>query len=180
MDLFVVPTLSFKLLYGLLILWHGRRPMLWLVMMANPTAECFARQVTDVCGWDCPPRYIFRDPDVAYDEILKRRLRAMGIRDHPTAPRSPWQNGCAERQIGSIRQERLDHVVVFGEWHSRHVLLLHMEYYNHPRTHLSLNKDAPITRTVSGCRTHCQTTRRWIAPPLQPDLIPTGARGYLK
>ena len=135
MDLFVVPTLSFRLIYGLLILKHGRRQMLWLGVTAHPTAEWIARQLTAACGWEPVPRYIIRDRDSIYGEIFKRRLRAMGIRDRPTAPRSPWQNGHTERLIGSIRRECLDHVVVFGE---RHL----------PRTHLSLNKDAPLPRAV--------------------------------
>jgi transposase InsO family protein len=148
MDLFVVPTFSFKLLYGLLILRHGRRQLLWLGVTAHLTAEWLARQLTEACGSDPAPRYLIRDRDGAYGEIFKNRLRAMGIRDRPTAPRSPWQNGCAERLIGSIRRECLDHVVVFGEWHLRHLLFSYMEYYNNARTHLSLNKDAPITRAV--------------------------------
>jgi len=94
------------------------------------------------------PRYILRDRDRIYGEIFKRRLRAMGIRDRPTAPRSPWQNGHTERLIGSIRRECLDHVVVFGERHLRYLLLSYMAYYNGARTHLSLNKDAPVPRAV--------------------------------
>jgi transposase InsO family protein len=148
MDLFVVPTLSFRLLYGLLILKHGRRHMLWLGVTAHPTAEWIARQLTEACGWEPVPRYILRDRDSVYGEIFKRRLRAMGIRDRPTAPRSPWQNGHTERLIGSIRRECLDHVVVFGERHLRHLLLSYMAYYNGARTHLSLNKDAPLPRAV--------------------------------
>jgi hypothetical protein len=105
MDLFVVPTLSFRLLYGLLILKHGRRHMIWLGVTAHPTAEWIARQLTEACGWEPVPRYILRDHDSVYGEILKRRLRAMGIRDRATAPRSPWQNGHTERLIGSIRRE---------------------------------------------------------------------------
>src|SRR4051794_2822823 len=81
-------------------------------------------------------------------EVFTRRIRAIGIRDRPTAPRSPWQNGHAERLIGSIRRECLDHVVVFGERHLRRVLGLYAEYYNNTRTHLSLAKDAPILRAV--------------------------------
>jgi transposase InsO family protein len=148
MDLFAVPTFSFKLLYGLLILRHGRRQLLWLGVTAHPTAEWLARQLTEACGWDPAPRYLIRDRDGAYGEIFKRHLRAMGIRDRPTAPRSPWQNGCAERLIGSIRRECLDHVVVFGERHLRHVLASYMTYYNDARTQLSVNKDAPIQRAV--------------------------------
>ena len=148
MDLFVVPTLSFRLLYGLLILRHGRRQILWLGVTAHPSAEWMARQLTDACGWERPPRYIIRDRDFVYGEIFTRRLRAMGIRDRPTAPQSPWQNGHTERLIGSIRRECLDHVVVFGERHLRQVLLSYMHYYNSARTHLSLNKDAPVPRAV--------------------------------
>ena len=134
MDLFVVPTLSFRLLYGLLILKHGRRHMLWLGVTAHPTAEWIARQLTEACGWEPVPRYILRDRDSVYGEIFKRRLRTMGIRDRPTAPRSPWQNGHTERLIGSIRRECLDHVVVFGERHLRQILLSYMAYYNDART----------------------------------------------
>ena len=120
---FVVPTLSFRLLYGFLILCHGRRQILWLGVTAHPTAEWVARQVTEACGWEWTPKYIVRDCDSVYGEIFTRRLRAMGIRDRPTAPRSPWQNGHAERLIGSLRRECLDHAVVFGERHLRHMLL---------------------------------------------------------
>jgi transposase InsO family protein len=115
---------------------------------ANPSAEWIARQLTEACGWEFPPRYIIRDRDRVYGEVFTRRLRAMGIRDRPTAPRSPWQNGYAERLDGSIRGECLDHVVVFGEQHLRRMLLSYMAYYNRPRTHLSLIKDAPIPRPV--------------------------------
>ena len=115
---------------------------------AHPTAEWIARQLTEACGWEWTPKYIVRDRDCVYGEIFTRRLRAMGIRDRPTAPRSPWQNGHTERLIGSIRRECLDHLVVFGERHLRHVLLSYMAYYNGARTHLSLNKDAPVPRAV--------------------------------
>jgi transposase InsO family protein len=94
------------------------------------------------------PEYLVRDHDSVYGEIFARRIRAMVIRDRPIAPRSPWQNGHAERLIGSLRRECLDHVVVFGERHLRHVLFLYMDYYNTARTHLSLNKDAPVPRAI--------------------------------
>jgi hypothetical protein len=123
LDLFVVPALSFRLIYSLLILCHGRRQILWLGMTADPSAEWMARQLTEACGRECPPRYIVRDHDSVYGEMFTRRLRAMGIRDRPTAPQSPWKNGHTERLIGLIRRECLDHVVVFGERQRRHVLL---------------------------------------------------------
>ena len=147
-DLFVVPTISFRLLYGLLILRNDRRQILWLGVTAHPTAEWIARQLTEAYGWERPPGRIVRDRDCVYGAPFKRRLRAMGIRDQPIAPRSPWQNGFAERLIGSIRRECLDHVVVFGERHLRQMLLSYMQYYNSARTHLALNKDAPLPRAV--------------------------------
>jgi transposase InsO family protein len=150
MDMFVVPTISFRLLYGLLIMGHGRRTtfMGW----RYSSSHCrIANQVTEACGWEQAPRYMIRDRDRAYGEVFIRRLQSMGIRDRPTSPRSPWQNGHAERLIGSIRQECLDHVVVFSERHLRHLrhqLLSYMKYYNGARTHLSLEKDAPVSRAV--------------------------------
>src|ERR1700686_3712126 len=148
MDLFVVPTISFRLLHGLLIMGHGRRQILWFGVTTHPTAEWIANQITAACGWEQAPRYLIRDRDRAYGEVFIRRLRSMGIRDRPTSPRSPWQNGYAERLIGSIREECLDHVVVFSERHLRHLLLSYMKYYNGFRTHLSLEKDAPVSRAV--------------------------------
>ena len=145
-DLFVVPTVSFRILYGLM--GHGRRQILWLGVTPHPTAEWIANQLTEACGWEPAPGYLIRDRDACYGHVFTRRLRCLGIRDRPISPRSPWQNGYAERLIGSIRQECLDHVVVFGERHLRHVLSCYMEYYNAARTHLSLGKDAPIGRLV--------------------------------
>jgi transposase InsO family protein len=108
------------------------------------------QQLTEACGWEVPLGYIVRDRDRAFGKAYIRRLRAMGIRDRPTAPRSPWQNAYAERLIGSIRREVLDHVVVLSERHLRHLLSSYMTYCNEARTHLSLDKDAPIPRKVQG------------------------------
>ena len=91
MDLFVVPTISFQLLYGLLILRHDCRRVLWLGVTAHPTSEWIARQLTEACGWDQAPTYLLRDRDQVYGQAFTRRMRAMGIRDRPTSPRSPWQ-----------------------------------------------------------------------------------------
>ena len=163
MDLFVVPTISFRLLYGLLIMGHGRRQILWFGVTAHPTAEWIANQLTEACGWEQIPRYLIRDRDGAYGEIFMRRVRSIGIRDRPTSPRSPWQNAYAERLIGSIRRECIDHIVVFGERHLRHVLLSYMSYYNGTRTHLSLNKDAPMSRAA-------ETAGRIICRPILGGL----------
>jgi transposase InsO family protein len=148
MDMFVVPTISFRLLYGFLILRNSRREILWLGVTAHPSAQWIARQLTEAYSWQQAPRYIVRDRDCVYGDAFIRRLRAMGIRDRPIAPRSPWQNGYAERLIGSIRRDCLDHVVVLGDRHLRHLLKSYQKYYNEVRTHLSLRKDAPIARAA--------------------------------
>jgi hypothetical protein len=168
----VVPTISFRLLYGLLIMGHGRRQILWFGVTAHPTAEWIANQLTEACGWEQIPSYLIRDRDGAYGEIFIRRVRSIGIRDRPTSPRSPWQNAYAERLIGSIRRECIDHIVIFGERHLRHVLLSYMTYYNGTRTHLSLNKDAPVPRRRRDSRTHSLSSDPGrTAPSIWPDLI---------
>jgi transposase InsO family protein len=147
-DLFVVPTIGFKLLYGLVILNLERRRLVLTNVTANPKAEWIARQITEAFPWDQALRYLIRDRDSAYAAVATQRLRAMGIRDRPTAPRWPWQNGHVERLIGSIRRKCLDHVVVFGQAHLRRILTNYAAYFNGVRTHLALGKDAPVSRAV--------------------------------
>jgi transposase InsO family protein len=147
-DLFVAPTIGFKLLYGLVVIHLDRRRLVWTNVTANPTAEWIARQITEAFPWDQTPRYLIRDRDRAYGAVVTQRLRVMGTRDRPIAPRSPWQNGYVERVIGSIQRECLDHIIVFGEAHLRRVLAAYAAYYNDIRTHLALDKDAPMSRPV--------------------------------
>jgi len=148
MDLFVVPTLAFNLLYGLIIVRLDRRELVWIAVTNSPTADWIARQITEAFPWESAPRYLIRDRDRVFGSVVRQRLRAMGIRDKPIAPRAPWQNGFAERLIGSIRRECLDHIIVFGEAHLRHLLRAYASYYNATRTHRSLDKDAPVHRPV--------------------------------
>jgi transposase InsO family protein len=148
MDLFVVRTIGFKLLYGFVIVRVHRREFVWINVTTNPTAEWVARQITEAFPWNGAPRHMIRDRDRIYGAVVTRRLRAMGIRDKPTAPASPWQNGFAERLIGSIRRECLDHIIVSGEAHLRRTLISYAAYYNFVRTHRSLHKDAPIFRPI--------------------------------
>jgi transposase InsO family protein len=148
MDLFVVQTVGFKLLYGIVIMRLGRRRLMWVNVTANPTAEWIAQQITEAFPWDQAPHHLLRDRDGFYGAAVIRRLQAMGIRDHPIAPRSPWQNGHVERLIGSIRRDCLDHVIVFGEAHLRRTLAEYATYYNKLRTHRSLTKDAPLHRAI--------------------------------
>ena len=130
MDFLVMPTVGFRLLFVLVILRHERRRLISLWVTAHPTAEWMAGQITDAFPWDEAPDYLIRDRDGSYGQAVTKRLAAMGIRDHPTAARSPWQNGHAERLIGSIRRECLDHIVVFGEAHLRQILAAYTGYYN--------------------------------------------------
>ena len=148
MDFLIVPTVGFRLLFVLVILRHERRRLISLSVTDHPTAEWIARQITDAFPWDAAPDYMIRDRDGCYGHAVTKRLAAMGIRDHPIAPRSPWQNGHAERLIGSIRRECLDHIVVFGEAHLRRILAAYAVYYNELRTHLSLGKDFPCHRPI--------------------------------
>jgi transposase InsO family protein len=148
MDLFVVPTIGFDLLYAFVIVRLGRRDLVWINVTTNPTAEWIACQLTEAFPWNEAPRYLIRDRDRIYGSIVTRRMCAMGIRDKPTAPASPWQNGFAERLIGSIRRECVDHLIIVGEAHLRRILGAYTGYYNDIRTHWSLAKDAPVSRLV--------------------------------
>ena len=148
MDLFVVPTIGFDVLYALVIVRLARRELVWVNVTAHPTAEWIPRQITEAFPWNEAPRYLIRDRDGMYGNVVRRRLRAMGIRDKPISAGSPWQNCFAERLIASIRRECVEHLIVFGEQHLRRVLRSYALYYNDIRTHRSLNKDAPLSRPV--------------------------------
>ena len=147
-DLFVVPTVGFKLLYGLVIIRLRRRQLVWINVMTNPTADWIARQITEAFPWEQAPRFSSGIETPPYGHPVTRRLAAMGIRDRPTAPRSPWQNGHVERLIGSIRRDCLDHVVILGELHLRRVLRAYADYYNGVWTHRALAKDTPLHRAT--------------------------------
>ena len=147
-DMCVVPTLTFERLFAFLVLSHGRRQLLWFEVTRHPTAEWLARQITEAFPWISAPTYLVRDNDAAYGHVFTSRLRAMGIRDRPISPRSSWQNGYAERLIGTVRHECLDRMLIFGEAHLRRILSMYAIYYNKSRTHLSLHKDAPLHRAI--------------------------------
>ncbi len=147
-DLCIVPTVKFERLFVFLVIGHGRRQLLWLEVTRNPTAEWLARQITETFPWATAPRYLIRDNDGAYGYAFTGRVRAMGIRDRPISPGSPWQNGIAERLIGTLRRECLDHIIVAGESHLRRVLSAYAAYYNRVRPHRSLQKNAPLRRAI--------------------------------
>jgi hypothetical protein len=107
-----------------------------------------ARQITEAFPWTSAPAHLVRDTDRAYGHVFLRRVRPMGFCDRPISPGSPWQNGCAERLIGTLRRECLDQMVIFGQAHLRRILSAYAAYYNQSRTHLALQKDAPLHRAV--------------------------------
>ncbi len=147
-DFFVVPTIRFEILYVFLVLAHDRRRILHFGVSAHPTAEWAAQQLREAFPWDKAPRFLLRDRDRIFGKEFVDQVKAMGIKQVLSAPRSPWQRAYVERLIGSIRRECLDHVVVFGEGSLHRTLATYCAYYHSWRTHLSLNKDAPDFRRV--------------------------------
>ncbi len=147
-DFFVVPTVTFKLLYAFVVLCHDRRRVAHFNVTFHPTAEWVARQVKEAFPYDAAPRYLIRDHDGAYGEGFRECLESMGIEEVLTAPRSPWQNPYVERLIGSIRRECLDHVIVFNEAHLWRSLSRYFDYYHASRTHRALDDNAPCPREV--------------------------------
>ena len=145
-DFFTVPTATFRVLFVLVILSHDRRRMLHFNATEHPTAAWTALQLLEACGTEETPRYLIRDRDAIYGEVFHRQAGALRINQIPTAPQSPWQNPYAERVIGSIRRECLDHTIVLGERHLKRILSSYVDYYNGTRMHLSLDKDAPERR----------------------------------
>ncbi len=149
LDFFVVPTATFGVLFGLVVLARHRRRVVHFNVTAHPTAEWTARQVIQAFPEDTAPRFLLRDRDRIYGEQFQRAIDVLGIEEVVTA-RSPWQNAYAERLIGSLRRECLDQVIVLDEMHLLRILAEYFEYYNETRCHLSLAGDAPQSRGVQG------------------------------
>jgi hypothetical protein len=143
-----VPTATFRVLFVLVVLAHRRRRVIHSNVTEHPTAAWTAQQILEAFPEDTAPRYLIRDRDQTYGECFRNRLRDLHISEVLTAPQSPWQNPFAERLVGSIRRECLDHVIVLGEKHLRRILKSYFDYYLGSRTHLSLAKDAPAPRVV--------------------------------
>lgn len=148
MDFFVIPTATFQLLYGFVIIGHGRRRIHHVAITSHPTAQWASQQIREAFPFETAPRFLHRDRDGVYGKELVTTLKAMGIQDVPSAPSSPWQNPYCERVIGTLRRELLDHVIVLNEGHARALLREFVGYYNGSRTHLALAKDAPDERAV--------------------------------
>ena len=147
-DFFVVPTATYRLLFVLVLLAHDRRRIRHVAVTAHPTAAWTAQQLREAFPWNEAPRYLLHDRDHAF-EHMEATAKAMGIEEVVTAPQSPWHNAFVERFIGSVRRDCLDHVIVFNEAGLLRLMTLYRAYYERSRTHLSLDKDAPISRPVA-------------------------------
>jgi transposase InsO family protein len=148
-DFFTVTTAVFRTIYVLVVIAHERRRVIHFAVTEHPTAAWTAQQMVNAFPWEEAPRFLLRDRDGIYGAEFLRRVERMGIEEELTAPQSPWQNPIAERHVGSVRRECLDHMLVFNEAHLERVLLEYFEYYNVSRCHLSLDKDAPEPRSIS-------------------------------
>ena len=143
-----MPTTTFDIIYVFFILSVDWRRILHFNTTEHPTAAWTAQQMIEAFPDDQAPRYVVRDRDGIYGDYFRHRVRGMGIREVRTTPRSPWQNPHAERVIGSIRRECLNHVIVLSDRHLRRILKSYFRYYHESRTHLSLDKDAPKSRPI--------------------------------
>jgi transposase InsO family protein len=147
-DFFTVATATFRVLLVFVVLAHHRRRVLHFNVTEHPTAIWTAHQIVEAFPETTAPRYLLRDRDGIFGSEFGRRVTGLGIEEVLTAPRAPWQNPFAERLVGSIRRDCLDHVIVLGERHLHRILASYFAYYHRSRTHLSLNKDAPEPREV--------------------------------
>jgi putative transposase len=147
-DFFVVPTVSFRLLYVFVVLAHDRRRVVHFNVTEHPTAEWTAAQIVQAFPWDKAPRYLLRDRDSIYGAAFRAQAKSMEITELLTAFRSPWQSPYVERLIGSIRKECLDRVVILNEASLRRHMVSYLDYYHESRCHLSLGKDSPESRPV--------------------------------
>ena len=168
-DLCVVPTLTFDRLFAFLVLGHGRRQLLWFEVTRHPTAEWLARQITEAFPWASAPAYLVRDNDGTYGHVFTSRVRAMGIRDRPISPGSPWQNGYAERLIGTVRRECLDRMLVFGESHLGRILSAYAAYYN---LTLGITERCTLASSSPTVWRHCRHSNLGrTASSIRPDMI---------
>ena len=147
-DFAVVPTATFGILYVVFVLSLDRRRVLHFNVTPHPTAEWTAQQVVEACPFDPPGRFLIRDNDKIYGMKFRSRVNGLGLEQIRTAYRSPWQNGFAERWIGSLRRDRLDHVITINDRQLRSVIRSYVEYYHDDRTHLGLEKDSPEERSI--------------------------------
>jgi putative transposase len=147
-DFLTVPTVTFNVLYVFFVLSLERRRILHVNVTAHPYAGWAAQQIVEAVGPDAKVVRLIRDRDGIYGGAFDARVRNLGIEQLRTSPRCLWQNGYAERWVGTLRRELLDHVIVLGERHLLHLVRRHASYYNEDRPHMSLDGDAPVTREI--------------------------------
>ena len=155
-DFFTVPTARLRVLFVLVVLAHHRRRVVHFNVTEHPTAVWTAQQIVNAFPDDSAPSYLLRDRDQVYGQQFRHRVKGMQIEEVLTAPHSPWQNPFAERLIGSIRRECLNHVLVLGERHLRRILTRYFAYYHQARTHLALDKDAPDSSSTAAPSTNSE------------------------
>jgi len=148
MDFFVVPTVTFRLLYVLIVITHERRKVVHFNITETPAAAWTAQQVINAIPYGTAPEYLLRDRDSIYGSVFVQRVEGMGHKKEDDLPRSPWQSPYVERLIGSIRRECLDQVIVFNERQLHQILEQFLAYYHEVRPHRSLAHDSPIPRPV--------------------------------
>jgi transposase InsO family protein len=168
----IVPTLTFDRLFAFLVLGHGRRQLLWFEVTRHPTAEWLARQITEAFPWASAPAYLVRDNDGAYGHVFTSRVRAMGIRDRPISPGSPWQNGIAERLIGTVRRECLDRLLIFGESHLPASACFVCGVLQSDAHSLGITERCALASSRPTIWRHCGHSHIGrAAPPIRPDMI---------
>jgi len=146
-DFFIVPTARLRVLFVLVVLAHDRRRVVYFNVTEHPTAEWTAQQLVEAFPWESPPKYLLRDRDAIYGNRFRKRVRSLGMKDRPSAPRSPWQNPYAERFIGSLRRECLDHILIYGRRHLERVLRTYVDHYMEERPHRGLRLATPSGRS---------------------------------
>ncbi len=148
-DFFVVPTATFGLLYGFFIIQHGRRKILHFNVTSKPNPDWVIQQLREAFPYETEIKYLIMDRDGIFSCKVREAVKAMGINPVRISARNPAENGIAERWVGSVRRDLLDHVIVLNERHLRHLMRSYLDYYHVDRTHLGLKKDTPTGRPVT-------------------------------
>lgn len=149
MDFFTVPTLTFGILYCFFVIAHGRRQILHFSVTRNPTSAWVSLQLREAFPYDAAPRYLIFDRGRNFNDDIVETIRSFGIEPKRTSIQSPWQNGVAERFVGSCRRDLLDHVIVLNERHCKRLMTEYVRYYHDDRPHLGLNKQTPAGRRAA-------------------------------
>ena len=173
MDFFVVPTVTFRLVYGWFVIGHGCRRILHFDVTANPSAAWVIQQLREAFPFGTGPRHLIFDRDSIFSAQVRAKIKSFGIEPARTSWQSPWQNGVAERWIGSVRRELLDHVVVLDERHLRRLLAEYIAYYHDDRLSLAIDCRSPRPRShpVAPRKSSAATTRHRPSATARLDVL---------